>query len=77
MNPFGRELALPGMHNVGTLDRIARAVIGIAVIVGAVVAPIPTAFRLFGGFGVALLWTALAGTCPGYKLLGVSSCRSH
>jgi len=62
--------------NVGTADRIARAVAGVGMLVGSVMAPLPWAVRVaaLGGMGAYMLFTALAGTCLGYRLIGRSTC---
>jgi len=63
-------------QNTATWDRIFRAVAGIGMIVGAVVAPLPWLVRALGlgGGGAYLLATALAGSCLGYKMMGISTC---
>jgi hypothetical protein len=66
-------------HNVGTWDRALRALFGAALLAGAFMMPFSLAVRavLFGGMGVYLLLTALAGTCLGYSLIGKSTCPLH
>lgn len=66
-------------RNVGTIDRWLRAVAALVMLVLAVVAPLPLMLRLpvFGMMGGYLLWTALAGSCLGYLLMGRSTCPSH
>ena len=63
-------------QNVGQLDRIVRAMMGLALVVGALVAPVPLAVRVvaFGAMGAYLLMAALSGRCVGYHLLGKSTC---
>ncbi|MDR3437903.1 MAG: DUF2892 domain-containing protein [Telmatospirillum sp.] len=56
-------------RNVGTIDRVARAVIGLALI----------AWALMGGpvwawVGVVPLATAVVSFCPAYALLGLKTC---
>lgn len=56
-------------RNVGTIDRAVRIVAGLVLL----------ALALFGGqwwgwIGVVPLVTALAGFCPAYRLLGLSTC---
>jgi len=62
--------------NVGTADRIGRAVLAIAgVALAVVMAQWPLLARVAaGGTGVYLLATALVGTCLGYRLMGASTC---
>ena len=57
------------MKNVGSMDRIARIVIGLGLV----------AYAVFGGpawawVGVIPLPTALIGRCPIYTLFGVRTC---
>ncbi|AGC47032.1 hypothetical protein MYSTI_05756 [Myxococcus stipitatus DSM 14675] len=63
-------------RNVGNLERLFRALGGVGLLVCAVMAPLPLAFRLAacGGLGVYMLFTALAGSCLGYALMGRSTC---
>lgn len=61
--------------NIGSMDRAARGLGALAMIVGAFLAPMPGAARLgLGATGCYLLFTALAGTCVGYRLMGLSTC---
>jgi len=63
-------------RNVARWERIARALAGGGLLAGSFWAPLPPLARLlaFGGGGIYLLATALAGTCLGYKMLGISTC---
>ena len=63
-------------QNVGRIDRIARALMGLGLVVAALVAPVPLAVRAlaFGAMGAYLLMAALSGRCVGYHLLGRSTC---
>ena len=60
--------------NVGTLDRIARVIIGIALIAFALgyIAP-GTSWAWVGWIGVVPLLTAGLGTCPAYSVVGCST----
>jgi hypothetical protein len=54
---------------MGTIDRALRLALGLALL----------ALALFGGhwwgwIGVVPLVTALAGFCPAYRLVGLSTC---
>ena len=62
------------IDNIGTFDRIARVLIGIALIAFALgyIAP-GTSWSWVGWIGVVVILTALFGTCPAYTLLGISS----
>jgi hypothetical protein len=56
--------------NVGTIDRILRAVIGLALIALTWAGTI----GVWGWIGVVPLLTAALGFCPLYTMLGFSSC---
>ncbi len=60
--------------NVGTLDRIARLIVGAALIAFALgyIAP-GTGWNGVGWIGVVPILTALVGNCPAYTLLGCST----
>ena len=60
--------------NVGMIDRIARIIIGIALIAFALgyVAP-GTSWAWVGWIGVVPILTALFGTCPLYSIVGMST----
>lgn len=62
--------------NLGTVDRLGRSGLAVALGVCSVVAPLPVSVRL-AGFGALALYfalTALIGSCLGYRLLGMSTC---
>ncbi len=58
--------------NIGSTDRIARTVIGLALIIAALSGWIGA----WGWIGVVPLGTAIFSFCPLYALLGMSSCNS-
>lgn len=58
--------------NVGTIDRIVRAIVGIALIA----ATVAGWSVLWGLVGVVLLGTAALSFCPVYALLGKSTCAA-
>ncbi len=60
--------------NVGTVDRIVRVIVGIALIAFALgyIAP-GTSWNWVGWIGVVPILTALFGTCPGYSVFGLST----
>ena len=60
--------------NVGTIDRIARIIVGLALIAFALgfIAP-GTGWNWAGWIGVVPILTAFLGTCPAYSLLGCST----
>jgi hypothetical protein len=63
-------------RNVGTRDRLGRAVASMPLLMCALMAPLPLGARLlgFGAPAAYLLVTAAAGRCLGYRLLGRSTC---
>lgn len=56
--------------NVGNIDRIVRAVIGLALIALTLAGTIGA----WGWIGVVPLLTAALGFCPVYAMLGFSTC---
>jgi len=63
-------------QNVGRLDRVARAVIGLGLVIAGVLVPMPLVVRVvaFGAMGTYLLLASVFGRCVGYHLLGKSTC---
>ena len=59
--------------NIGMIDRAVRVVIGVALLWYALFAA-QSGFNWIGWIGVVPLLTALAGYCPLYSLIGVSTC---
>ncbi|MEC3862550.1 DUF2892 domain-containing protein [Mesobacterium sp. TK19101] len=61
--------------NVGSVDRVVRIVVGLALIAG---------YFLNGGgayswlylLGIIPLATGLIGSCPPYALLGINTCKT-
>jgi hypothetical protein len=63
-------------RNMGSLDRILRFVVGIALIAYAIPIGFPsTGWNWVGWIGLVPLVTALVGNCPAYSLTGTSTCR--
>jgi hypothetical protein len=58
--------------NVGNLDRIARIVIGLALIIWAI-----TGGPIWAWLGILPLSTGLSRRCPAYSLLGYNGCSSE
>jgi DUF2892 family protein len=61
--------------NVGTIDRIARIVVGVLLLAYAI--PIgfsTTGWNWVGWIGVVPLLTGVFGYCPAYRLIGLSTC---
>ncbi|HEX9858008.1 MAG TPA: DUF2892 domain-containing protein [Paracoccaceae bacterium] len=59
--------------NVGTIDRIVRVVVGLALIAGFFVYP-DAAYRWVYLIGIVPLVTGLVAFCPVYSVLGLSTC---
>ena len=57
-------------HNVGTADRVIRAVLGLAVGAAGLYYQ-----SWFGLIGLVFLGTALIGWCPAYLPFGLSTCK--
>jgi hypothetical protein len=61
-------------NNVGSLDRIVRIIIGVVLIAYAIPLGFPhTGWNWIGWIGAVPLLTAVAGNCPLYSVLGVST----
>lgn len=65
--------------NLGVMDRTLRVVAAGLAGLCAALAPWSPAVRygVCGATAVYLLWTALAGSCLGYRLLGKSTCPTR
>jgi biotin transporter BioY len=63
-------------QNVASWDRIVRAVAGLTLFTSAFFAPLPLLVRVLalGLGGLYMVATAGAGTCLGYRLMGLSTC---
>ena len=59
-------------EDVGTLDRVARVLIGIGLL--SLYFVLEGNLRWLALSGLVPLLTALAGNCPLYSLLGISTC---
>lgn len=59
------------VRNEGTLDRLVRIAVGLALIAIVFVGP-KTAW---GWIGLVPLVTGLVGYCPLYRLLGLTTCQ--
>jgi ABC-type uncharacterized transport system permease subunit len=60
--------------NVGTIDRVARIVIGLVLIAYAIPLGFPhTGWNWIGWIGVVPIITAIVGSCPAYSLFGFST----
>lgn len=62
------------VNNVGIFDRVARILVGVALIAYAIPVGFPyTGWNWIGWLGVIPLATAAAGNCPAYSLFGFST----
>lgn len=60
------------MRNVGTIDRIVRVVVGLALISLVFVGPQTP----WGWIGLVPLLTAVVSFCPAYRLIGMRTCKT-
>lgn len=58
--------------NIGSIDRVLRIVVGLALISMVFIGP----QAAWGWIGVLPLATALIGWCPAYSLLGIKTCKA-
>jgi len=56
--------------NEGIIDRVARVIVGLALLSIVFVGP----QTLWGLIGIVPLVTGLVGTCPVYSILGIRTC---
>ncbi len=63
--------------NVGSIDRVLRFVVGVALIAWALGYLPGIAASPWGWIGVVPLLTSIFGYCPVYSILGVSTCSRH
>lgn len=57
--------------NIGNIERVVRAAVGLALIALVFVGP----QTVWGWLGVIPLATAIVGWCPPYALLGINTCK--
>jgi len=61
--------------NVGTIDRVVRVIVGLALIAFALGFVWPaTGWNWVGWIGIIPLATGAVGMCPLYSVLGLSTC---
>lgn len=61
------------MKNVGKVDRVARALVGVALLSLVFVGP----RTAWGWIGLVPLLTAVLGYCPAYTLFGLKTCAAQ
>jgi hypothetical protein len=59
-------------RNVGTTDRVVRIIIGVALL--SLFFVLEGNLRWLGLIGLVPLLTAVAGNCPLYSIIGLSTC---
>ncbi|MGE0786335.1 MAG: DUF2892 domain-containing protein [Sandaracinaceae bacterium] len=59
-------------HNVGNVDRAVRIILAAGLF--SLFYFLPGAYAYLGLIGLVPLITAIAGTCPIYSMLGMSTC---
>ncbi|WP_181700708.1 YgaP family membrane protein [Chthonobacter albigriseus] len=62
--------------NMGSVDRIFRIILGIALLLFAFTGVPATTFNWIGWVGIVPLATALIGWCPLYVPFGIKTCRT-
>lgn len=61
--------------NVGTIDRVLRIVVGLALI-GAALGLFGSSYQtVWGWLGLIPLATGLVSWCPAYRILGIRTCK--
>ncbi len=58
--------------NIGSIERILRIVIGLALVVATAMGQLP----VWGYIGIVPLATGLMGWCPPYAIFGISTCKT-
>jgi hypothetical protein len=61
--------------NVGTIDRVLRILVGLALVAAAVGVFGPAYQTVWGWIGLIPLATGLVGWCPLYSILGIKTCK--
>jgi hypothetical protein len=62
--------------NVGTIDRVLRVVVGLALLAGFFLNA-EAAYRWLYLIGIIPLATGLLGTCGLYSVFGINTCRTR
>jgi hypothetical protein len=73
VNHQSKEITM--QTNVGGIDRIARIVIGIALLLFALFND--GSYRWYGLIGLVPLATGLLGWCPAYLPFGIKTCKTR
>jgi hypothetical protein len=59
-------------RNIGSMDRVIRIVVGLAILSLYFVGP----KSVWALIGIVPILTALIGWCPPYAILGINTCKS-
>ncbi len=59
--------------NIGNVDKVVRIIIGVALL--SLVFLVEGNARWWGLIGIAPILTVVMGWCPGYSLIGISTCK--
>lgn len=62
-------------HNLGNIDRLARTVVGFALL--SMPMFMTSNWKWLGLAGIVLIITALMRSCPAYGILGVKTCPTE
>lgn len=60
--------------NIGSIDRILRVVVGVALLAAFFLTPATSAWHYAYLIGIVPLLTGLMSSCPLYSILGLSTC---
>lgn len=63
--------------NMGTVDRVLRIVVGLALIGAALGVYGPAYQSVWGWIGIVPLATAVVSWCPLYTILGIRTCKAR
>lgn len=61
--------------NAGQIDRVIRVIVGLVLL--SLIFILDGNIKWWGLIGLGPLFTGLAGRCPAYSILGISTCRLH
>ena len=61
--------------NVGSIDKIVRIIVGLALL--SLLVLLPGNARWWGLIGLIPIVTALVGWCPGWALFGINTCSTR
>ncbi len=66
------------MKNVGSVDRIVRLLVAMAIVVAYVMGWISgTVALVLGIVAAVMVMTGIVSFCPAYRLLGINTCRTR